>query len=280
MTQSPNADQQTFWNELGGAAWAELSPLLDRQIQSLGDRAIDALAPRPGERVLDIGCGCGQTTFELAKRVSPGGEAVGIDISRTMLDVARQRAADLGVGGVRFLEADAQTWAFEPGGFDGLFSRFGVMFFADPKAAFRNLLGALMPGGRLAFACWRSLPENPWITLPMAAAAAYLPPPPPFDPDAPGPVALANPDRVRDILVSAGFADLEIAPFDTAVGGNSLEDSLKVALRVGPLGARLRESPDLAPKIVDVVRNAFAAHLRDGAVWMEGAAWIVTARRP
>jgi SAM-dependent methyltransferase len=197
-----------------------------------------------------------------------------------MLTVARQRAEAAGASGVRFIEADAQTWLFEPGGFDGLFSRFGVMFFADPKAAFRNLLGALKPGGRLVFACWRSLAENPWMTAPLAAAADHLPPAPPLDPAAPGPFAFADDARVRDILGSAGFTAIEIAPFDAQVGGNSLDDSLQLALRVGPLGARLRENPEIAPKVAQAVRQAVAAHLRDGVVWMNGATWIVSAKRP
>jgi SAM-dependent methyltransferase len=280
-SQAPNADQTTFWNELGGPTWAELSPLMDRQIEGVGRRAIEALAPRPGERLLDVGCGCGQTTLALAARVAPGGAVEGLDISRPMLEVARRRAADEGEAKVRFREADAQTAAFEPAAFDGVYSRFGVMFFADPKAAFRNLLGALKPGGRLAFVCWRAAAENPWMTAPMAAAAAQLPPgPPPADPDAPGPFAFADAQRVRDILGSAGFADIDVAPVDALIGGNSLPDALTVALRVGPLGARLRENPELRPKVADAVRAVLAPNLRDGEVWMPGAVWIVTARRP
>ena len=277
MSDASNAEQATYWNELGGPTWAELSPLLDRQLDAVGEAAMAALAPRPGERLLDVGCGCGQTTLALAARVAPGGEVVGVDISRPMLDVARERAA--GASGASFLEADAQAWRFEPARFDGAFSRFGVMFFADPPAAFGNIRQGLRPGGRLAFACWRGLAENPWMTAPLGAAARYLPQTPPADPDAPGPFAFADPERVRGILAQAGFAGVDIAPLDTPVGGNSLADSLTLALRVGPLGARLRETPDLAPKVAGAVRQALAAHLRDGAVWMRGAAWIVTARR-
>jgi SAM-dependent methyltransferase len=279
MSEAPNAEQATYWNELGGPAWAELSALLDRQLETITERAMAVLAPHAGERLLDVGCGCGQTTLSLATSVSPGGEVVGLDISRPMLAVARQRA-EAAASGVRFIEADAQTWPFEPGSFDGLFSRFGLMFFADPKAAFRNLLGALTPGGRLVFVCWRSLAENPWMTAPIAAAASHLPPAPPPDPTAPGPFAFADDARVRDILGSAGFTAIEIAPFDTRIGGNGLEDSLKLALRVGPLGARLRENPEVAPKVMDAVRQAVAAQLRDGAVWMNGATWMVSAKRP
>jgi hypothetical protein len=154
------------------------------------------------------------------------------------------------------------------------------MFFADPKAAFGNLLSALKPGGRLAFVCWRAMAENPLMTAPMAAAARHLPPPAPPPPGAPGPFAFAEASHVRDILATAGFADIAIEAFDTPIGGNSLEESLKVAQRVGPLGALLREHPEAAAKVLDDLRAALAEHVRDGAVWMGGAVWIVTARRP
>jgi SAM-dependent methyltransferase len=278
-TQDANADQVTYWNELGGLAWAKLSVLLDRQIEGVGRRVTDMLAPKPGERLLDIGCGCGQTTLTLAAHVEPGGEVVGVDISRPMLEVARQRGE--GVANVQFREADAQTAMLGTAAFDGVYSRFGVMFFADPTAAFRNILAALKPDGRLAFACWRGLVENPWMTEPLAAAAAQLPPgPPPPDPDAPGPFAFANAERVRAILADAGFVSVALAAEDMEIGGNSLADSLTLALRIGPLGARLREAPELAPRVTDAVRDALARHVQDGQVWMRGAVWLVTARRP
>lgn len=280
MSEAPNAQQAVYWNEQAGLTWSELSPLLDRQIEGVGKRAMAALAPQPGERLLDVGCGCGQTTLALAQLVGAGGEVIGADLSRPMLEIARQRAAAAGVRQVRFVEADAQTFAFEPARFDGLFSRFGVMFFADPKAAFGNLLGALKPGGRMAFVCWRGFAENPLLAAPMAAAAAHLPPEPPPEPNAPGPFAFADPERVRGILSAAGFANVEIEPFDTDIGGNSLDDSLTLAMRIGPLGARLRENPEVAPTVVQAVREALSAHERDGAVWMKGAVWIVSARRP
>jgi SAM-dependent methyltransferase len=280
MSEAPNADQATYWNELGGPTWAELNSMLDRQLAPITERVLAALAPRAGERLLDVGCGCGETTLALAGSVGPGGEVVGLDISRPMLAVARQRAAAEGVSGVRFVEADAQTHRFEPDVFDGLFSRFGVMFFADPPAAFRNLLGALKPGGRMVFVCWRSAGENPWMTAPMAAAARHFPPAPPADPFAPGPFAFADDERVRGILTAAGFTAIELAPLDVQVGGNSPEDSLKLALRVGPLGARLRENPELAPAVAEDVRAAIAAYQSGGAMWMGGAVWIVSAERP
>ena len=157
MSEAPNAAQVAYWNDAAGQTWAEMQEALDRQLAPLGRAAMAALAPTPGERLLDIGCGAGQTTLELAAAVAPGGEVLGLDISRPLLEVARARPA---VPGVRFLEGDAQTHAFEPAGFDGAFSRFGVMFFADPPAAFANIRRALKPGGRAAI---QGITINPTI---------------------------------------------------------------------------------------------------------------------
>lgn len=273
-----NAAQIDYWNARTGDTWAELQAQMDRQLAPLGDRAQAALDPRPGERILDIGCGCGDTTLKLARAVGPEGEAIGLDISRPMLEVARRRAAESGLK-ARFLEADAQTEALE-GGFDGLFSRFGVMFFADPVAAFRNLLGALKPGGRLAFVCWRPAAEVPLLSLPLAAALTVLPPlPPPADPHAPGPFAFGDAERTRRILTDAGFADIDIRPFDALVGSGGLEETLALTQRIGPLGNLLRESPDRAPEAIDAVREALRRHDGPDGVKLKGAVWIVTGRK-
>ena len=254
-----NADQIAYWNALAGETWAELQERLDAQIQPLGARAMAALAPRPGEWLLDIGCGCGQTTAALAEAVGPSGGVLGLDISRPMLAVARRRLADAGAENARLLEADAQTERLEPNGFDAAFSRFGVMFFSDPRAAFANVRSSLKSGGRLAFVCWRALFENPWMLVPMAAALQHLPaPPPPLDPLAPGPFAFADPERVRAILTGAGFEGVEIAPHDQKIGTGDVDQATALALKVGPLGA----------------------HLTAEGVRMDSATWIVTARAP
>jgi len=278
MSPSPdaNADQITYWNESAGQTWVELRDELDRQIEHLGLRAIDALAPMAGERLLDVGCGCGQTTLALAERVGASGTVLGVDISRPMLEVARDRA--VGLPQARFEEADAQTHRFAAGAFDGVFSRFGVMFFEDPGAAFENLRAALKPDGRLAFVCWRAPAENLWMTTPLMAALRHLPPPPPTEPGAPGPFAFADAEYTRRILVGAGFSQVSIQAHDASMGGNSLEDSLKLSLRIGPLGALLRENPAARPLVVDDVRAALEPHLQDGRIFLPSASWIVTAR--
>jgi len=276
----PNAQQIAHWNDASGHTWAELGPLLDRQMESVGLRTMDVLAPRTGERILEVGCGCGHMTVTLGRRVGPEGAVLGLDISRPMLEVARRRAAEAGLAHVRFVEADAQVHALEQGAFDGIFSRFGVMFFADPTAAFANLRRALRPGGRLTFLCWRSPAENPVMTTAKSSVKHLLPPDTPPAPGAPGPFAFADPAHVRRVLEGAGFADVALAPHDAPMGGNTLDDALTLALRVGPLGSALRANPELVPQVRPVVREALAAAVHDGAVWHASATWIVTARNP
>jgi len=277
MSDAPNANQAAFWNDAAGRTWVEAQDPLDRQLEPLGRRGMAALAPAAGERVLDIGCGAGATSLALAEAVGPRGEVLGVDISAPLLDAARRRAR--GVANLRFAEADAQTYAFEAGAFDAAFSRFGVMFFADPAAAFGNIRRALRPDGRLAFVCWRKPEESPIITLPMQAAIPHLPePPPPATPAAPGPFAFADPDRVRGILQTAGFKTIDLTPHDEKVGGGDLEAVVALAFKIGPLGALLRETPHLRPKVEAAVRAAMAAHDTPDGVKLNAAVWIVTAR--
>jgi SAM-dependent methyltransferase len=272
----PNAAQSAYWNDVAGSSWAEFQEGLDRQVAPLGRRAMAALAPASGERILDIGCGAGQTSVELAQAVGTGGAVLGVDLSEPLLQIARRRAA--GVGGLELILGDAQTFAFEPAAFDAAFSRFGVMFFADPPAAFANIRRALRPGGRLAFVCWRTPDENPIIRLPMEAAGSLLPPPSPPEPGAPGPFAFADPDRVRAILASAGFTAVELAPHNEKVGSGDLETALALSLSIGPLGATLRENPGLRDAVTPRVRAALAKHDGPEGPKLNAAVWIVTAR--
>lgn len=274
---SSNAAQIEYWNATAGEAWAQFQETLDRQVELLGLAAMDALCPREGEHIIDIGCGCGQTSLALAARVRPTGSVVGVDISQPMLDVAlcRPRSMDLQV---IFRKLDAQTGDLGPGLFDAAFSRFGVMFFGDPVAAFANIRASLKPEGRLAFVCWRPLNENPWMQAPLQAALPLLPPVAPPDPTAPGPFAFADSSRVRSILADSGFGAVTINPFDADVGGADLEQTLKLALGIGPLGRALREHPELADKVVDAVRDVLSKYLTSNGVRMPAAVWIVLAR--
>lgn len=281
MTDDANREQSRYWNEQAGPKWAAMQRQLDAQLEPLGAAAIDALDLRAGERVLDVGCGAGATALALAERVRPG-EVVGVDISAPLLALARERAA--GVADLRFALADAQTAVFAGPPFDVVFSRFGVMFFADPVAAFVNLRAALRPGGRLGFVCWRPMRDNAWIMAPLTAAMPHLPAPlePPL-PDAPGPFAFADGARTRGILERAGFVAVDVAPYDcelTLGTGSSLDDAVETALQIGPLGRALSAAgDDLCETIRGVVREALARHEGPRGVTLSAAAWLVRARR-
>ena len=275
---SANAAQIDYWNATAGQAWVRFQEQLDRQIEPLGLEAMRALAPAPGERILDVGCGCGQTSLELATRVTASGAVTGADISVPMLEVARARVVPGGAALPDFHQVDAQSGELGEGVFDAVFSRFGVMFFSDPVAAFTNLRKSLKPDGRLAFVCWRPFQENLWMRAPMEAAQPFLPPSPPMAPMAPGPFAFAAADRVRSILADAGFSDATLRAFNTSIGGSNLDQTVDLAFRVGPLGAILREQPDLAPTVAGAVRSALAAFETPSGVLMPAAVWIVQAR--
>ena len=275
-----NADMIKGWNEAQGRTWALLHERLDRQIAPIGLAAMAKAGFRAGEAVLDVGCGCGETTLEIAGRVAPG-QVVGADVSALLLEEARKAGA--GRANVEFIEADAQTHRFAPGRFDVLFSRFGVMFFDDPARAFANLRGALKPGGRLAFCCWRQPDENEWMSLPYRAAAPLLPPLPPSEPGAPGPFAFADRARVAAILGEAGFVEVSIEPLDLNIGADSREDSVTMSLRIGPLGSALRQlqaSDELKRACEAALRAALEPHVKDGVVRLPAATWIVSARNP
>jgi SAM-dependent methyltransferase len=274
---SSNAAQIEYWNTTAGETWAQFQEALDLQIEPLGVAAMDVLRPAAGEHIIDIGCGCGQSSLTLAARVRPTGSIVGVDISEPMLAVARRRprSAD---SQVVFRKLDAQTGDLGHGVFDAAFSRFGVMFFSDPVAAFANIRASLKPDGRLAFVCWRPLTENPWMQAPLQAALPFLPPVAPLDPNAPGPFAFADPSRVRSILADSGYGSVTINAFDADIGGGDLEQTLKLALGVGPLGRALREHPERADNVVDAVRGVLSNFLTSNGVRMPAAVWIVSAR--
>ncbi|MGK4001563.1 methyltransferase domain-containing protein [Sorangium sp. So ce1036] len=277
----PNADQIRYWNEIAGPKWVALHDVISAQLRPLGLVALDRAGVAAGERVLDVGCGLGETTLEIGRRVGPGGSALGLDISAPMLERARAAARAAGAVNVAFERADAQTAAL-PGPFDVLYSRFGVMFFAEPEAAFANLRKALRRGARLAFICWRSLPENPWLHVPAMAAARHLPLPQP-DPRAPGPFAFADAARVRELLSRAGFVRVHHEPLDQEIsvaGGASLDEAVDFLLQMGPTAAALREAKpaqELVERVRADVREAVAPYHGPEGARMAGAAWVVTA---
>jgi SAM-dependent methyltransferase len=278
----PNAEQIQYWNEQVGPKWVQMQSFLDAQIGPLGEIAIQRANFAAGDRVLDIGCGCGNTSLSMARHVGPQGSVMGIDISTPMLERAEQAAREAGIGNARFENADAQTHRFAPASFDVAFSRFGVMFFADPTAAFANLRSALTARGRLAFVCWRTLPENPWMFVPMGAALQHMTPPPLPPPDAPGPFAFADSDRVRGILERAGFAQVGFEKIDETLsiaGDGGVDLAAEFLVQMGPTGRMLREANDAAliARVTGAVREALRPYATASGVRMPSAAWVVTA---
>lgn len=278
----PNAEQIQFWNEQVGGTWVAYQSMLDAQIGVYGREAMARARIAAGESVLDIGCGCGDTAIELAHQVGPSGRVTGVDISGPMLGRAQARVREAALANVHLELADAQTHPFLAARFDLVFSRFGVMFFSDPVAAFTNVGLALRRGGRLAFVCWRELRENPWVLVPLMAAMQHITPTPP-PPDAPGPFAFADAERVRGILDAAGYADIECAPWDammTLGGAAGLDQAVELLLEAGPLARALRESDGSArPAVAAAVREALLPHHTPEGVRLAGAVWLVTARR-
>ncbi len=268
-----NAEQVEYWNGAVGERWAAFQAVLDAALKDISDKVLAFAEAKPGERVLDIGCGCGTTTFALAKAVGPSGGVTGVDISRPMLAAARARGA-----GVNFREADASTHLFHPT-HSLVFSRFGVMFFADPVSAFANIRKALSPHGRLAFVCWRSLAENAWAAVPVAAAKPLLPPQEPMDPHAPGPFAFADPARVQDILGRAGFRNVRVEALDSAMHmGATVEAAADQALRIGPLARAATGLDDaLRAQISEVVKGALAPFATAEGVAPPAACWLMGA---
>jgi ubiquinone/menaquinone biosynthesis C-methylase UbiE len=275
-----NEEQAKFWTEIGGPIWLEREQFLDDSARPFSNETIDVANPKAGERVLDVGCGTGPTTVELARRVAPGGEAVGLDISPLLLGRARERATEAGMDNVTFIEGDAQTFELEAGAFDVLFSRFGVMFFEDPEAAFSNLHRAIRPGGRVAFSCWQDVFQNLWLSLPTMAASSVLGP---FDlpPEgAPGPFSLADADRVRAILGAAGFSDVGVREFRTTMNNpvESAGERLTFLVGMSPLGDKFKEADaETKERTVSAVLEAVEPHREDGEYKLPAAAWIVTA---
>ncbi len=282
MTPSPNADQIAYWNSAVGERWVALQRDLDDLFLPLTRILLARVGAAPGDRVVDVGCGCGATTLDLARAVAADGAVFGVDVSEPMLEVARRRAREAGLRQARFALADASTHGFDPESSDLVVSRFGVMFFDDPAAAFANLRRALKPGGRLVFACWRPLAENGWFDVALQAALAHLPQQPTGDPHAPGPFAFADPDRVRTLLAAAGFSAVEVTAHDAPMrlaGPGDVDAAVRLITRVGPTARLLAEAdPDVRGAALDDVRKALAAHDGPDGVVLGGAIWIAAAQ--
>jgi SAM-dependent methyltransferase len=280
-SEGPNAEQIRYWNEVAGPTWARLHAGTEAQLEVFGRMAMARAGVAAGERVLDVGCGAGATSVALGHLVGPSGTVLGVDISGPLLDLARAAAA--GLPHVSFTQADASQADLPEGAFDLLFSRFGVMFFADPTAAFARVRRALRPGGRLSFVCWRGAEHNPWLTLPLQAIRPHVPVPP-QDPEAPGPLAFGDGARVRRILEGAGFAGVALEARDETmrIGGVAGPDEVTDFMtQLGPAARALREAPAPAAALARAaLREAVGRLAGPDGVTLGGGVWLVTARAP
>lgn len=279
--QENDAAQRAFWNSDAAMRWLKRQEETDATLAPVDAAAITRAAPQAGEHVLDIGCGCGASTIALAQRVGAEGRIVGVDISEPMLERARYRTAELPE--VETLLADAAAHRFPAESFDLMFSRFGVMFFGDPAAAFAHLRGALKPNGRLVFACWRPFPENPWMMIPFNAATKHVPRPPRPGPEDPGPFSFADTERVTRILTQAGFSAPVFEKFDFVMdiaGGRGVDAAVESAAQIGAAAGALKDQPDeLRQRALGEMRDALAAHESSGRVELAASVWIVSTRR-
>lgn len=275
-----HSDQIAYWNGIGGEHWIAREEETDRFLAQVADRAIDRARPAPGESVVDIGCGCGPTSVEIARRVGPAGRVVALDISAQLITRAKERLAPY--PWAQAVLDDAATTVLEPGAYDLLFSRFGVMFFGDPDAAFANMHKWLKPAGRIVFACWRTPKENLWMMVPLQAAYEHVPRLPKLGPEDPGPFSFGSEERLRRILANGGFRAPSLEPIDFALdlaGGRGLDAAVSLSLRLGATSKALEGQPE--EKITAVatsVRDVLAPYAKDGAVKLDAAVWIVSAR--
>jgi SAM-dependent methyltransferase len=275
-----NTDQIAYWNGPNGQRWTDRQAEQDVLLAPISKALIDRAAAKAGDRVIDVGCGCGSTSIALAGQVAPSGFVLGIDISGPMLARARELAPK--GAPVDFVLADATVYPFDPQGFDLLVSRFGVMFFAEPAVSFANLRRALRASGRVAFASWREPRENPWMMAPLQAIYQHVPKLPPQAPEDPGPFAFASEERVNRILGEAGYKAIEMEPvalsLDIAIG-RGLDAAVQAALQIGP-GSRALDGhpPETRAAAAKSVKEMLTPYVRGQRVPLAGSIWIVTAR--
>jgi SAM-dependent methyltransferase len=280
-TPEVNADQREYWNTDEARHWVDEQDAYDRQLAPYAARLLEGAAIGPDESVVDIGCGTGSTTCDAARAASRG-DALGLDISRAMVEGARARASRESIRNVTFEVGDAQTRRFEPASADVVISRFGVMFFDDPVTAFANLRSCLRPGGRLVFVCWQEMLRNEWIAVPAVAALQHIPMPEPGPPDAPGPFSLADPQRVHAVLAEAGYHDITLDPVDDPLllaGGGSLTQTVTFLRGTGMARALLDGAPpDAFEAAITAIEESLAPFETPDGFRLGSAGWLVRAR--
>lgn len=284
VTHPPN-EYVEFWNDTLAEKFERFRDILMNGLSYHSRIPLERLELEPGSRVLDVGCGWGDTAIQLARKVGPKGYVLGLDCVDQFLEKGRRDAAAAGLTNVEFLDADVQTYPFDPE-YDLVFSRFGMMFFENPVAAMRNVRKALKPGGRLQFIVWRTIDDNEWFGVPKQVVLDFLPPP---GDDArscgPGPFSMANPDVVTKQLEIAGFTDVSFERLDGPVTvGDSVENAIQFQLALGPAGEVFREAGEEAERrrdeIEEAMRKVLAPYEKDGHIVMPSSSWTIEARNP
>jgi SAM-dependent methyltransferase len=276
-----NAGQDQYWNAEEARHWIDEAGAYDRMLAPFATRLLEAATIGPDEQVLDIGCGTGPTTCDAA-RVAPNGHATGLDISRAMIEAARARASREDIANVSFEVGDAQTRRFEQASVDVAMSRFGVMFFDDPVAAFTNIHSSLRDDGRLVFVCWQDLIANEWMAVPGLAAAQHVPLPDPGPPGTPGPFSFGDADHVRDVLASSGYRNITVDPLDESMllGGGGSPEETTTFLRNTGMGRALFSDASKADvkRAIAAVEAALEPYVTPEGVRLSAAGWLVRAR--
>jgi SAM-dependent methyltransferase len=282
MADTETMGEIAYWNGRAGQSWVKRQEIWDIVLEPVADATLRAASPQRGETVIDVGCGCGATTLRLADQVGQEGRVLGLDVSEPMLAQAKRRTTP--EQPIEFALADATHYDLREMRADLLFSRFGVMFFADPVAAFANLRSGLRPGGRLAFSCFRQTSENPWMMVPLKAAYQHVPPLPKSGPEDPGPFSFADPTRVERILTGAGFVEITLTPLDLGfdlAAGRGIDEAVNSVLEIGPTSRAIQGQPDhLRDAVAASVRTVLGDYQKGRSVSLPAAIWLVTARNP
>ncbi|MFW6050376.1 MAG: class I SAM-dependent methyltransferase [Myxococcota bacterium] len=283
--EPPRNEFVDFWNEILADKFERFRHILMEGLSHHSDVPLRRLELEPGSRVLDVGCGWGDTALQLACKVGPTGKVVGIDCTERFLEKARADAAEAGASNVEFIAADVESHPFEER-YDFAFSRFGMMFFARPVAAMRNIHRALEPGATLMFIVWRDIMDNPWMAVPKEVVSRFLPPPGEGAKTCgPGPFSMASADMVSAQLLASGFEDVSFRRNDGPVMvGRTPEEAMQAQLALGPAGEIFREAGDEAERrrgeIEAALRSELAAYEKDGAIMMDSSSWTITATKP
>lgn len=278
-----NKNQKDFWSGKGGDIWVERQNAMDTMLSPLGEAALNKLNFNEEENVLDIGCGCGHTTLNIAKRIGPSGNVTGLDISEPMLKRAKESAVEMSITNTLFKCVDVQTEDLGDQIYSAAFSRFGVMFFEDSIAAFKNINKSLISGGYLSFVCWQSPAVNPWQSLFIQEVKKFLDLPSP-PPRSPGPFAFMESEYVSSILEESKFQDITIEGHEAEVNmfsGRSLSDSVKDYISINPVVTQMlkESSENQIAEIVNSGIEAFSPYYSEKGLIFPSATWLVTARK-